>query len=128
MRYIWFNRKRGRRARASDAAVHAVPAALPASSMAKMATMALSATAKHVILMATSVVADITLASGFDQAVNALPWPCPPRGSMPLQCPPHTSHIPPLWPANHDFMRHYVFMCFAPSFLRSPAACMTQIS
>ena len=61
MRYIWLSRKRGRRARASDAAVHAVPAALPASSMAKMATMALSATAKHVILMATSVVADILM-------------------------------------------------------------------
>ena len=68
MRYIWLSRKRGRRARASDAAVHAVPAALPASSMAKMATMALSATAKHVILMATSVVADILMCSTMTMA------------------------------------------------------------
>ena len=51
-----------------------------------------------------------------------VPWPHPPRGSMPLQCPPHTSHIPLLGPANHDFMGHYVFMCFAPSFLLSPDA------
>ena len=58
---IWFSRKRGRRAHASDAAAHAVPAALPAFSMAKVATMALLATATHVVLMATSVVADILM-------------------------------------------------------------------
>ena len=58
---IWFSRKRGRRAHASDAAAHAVPAALPASSMAKTATMAKMASATHVVLMATSVVADILM-------------------------------------------------------------------
>ena len=61
MRYIWLSRKRGRRANTSDAAVHAVPAALPASSMAKTATMANMASATHVVLMATSVVADILM-------------------------------------------------------------------
>ena len=58
---IWLSRKRGRRAHASDAAAHAVPAALPASSMSKMATMAKMASATHVVLMATSVVADILM-------------------------------------------------------------------
>ena len=58
---IWLSRKRDRRAHASDAAAHAVPAALPAFSMAKVATMALLATATHVVLMATSVVADILM-------------------------------------------------------------------
>ena len=61
MQCIWFDRKRGRRANTSDAAVHAVPAALPASSMAKTATMAKMASATHVVLMATSVVADILM-------------------------------------------------------------------
>ena len=51
------SRKRDRRAHASDAAAHAVPAALPAFSMAKMAAMALLATATHVVLMTTSVTA-----------------------------------------------------------------------
>ena len=45
----------------ADATVHAVPAALPASSMAKTATMAKMASATHVVLMATSVVADILM-------------------------------------------------------------------
>ena len=65
----WFSRKRGRRAHASDTAVHAVPAALPASSMAKMATMALLATATHVVLMATSVVANILMLHDVDDAM-----------------------------------------------------------
>ena len=52
---------RDRRAHTSDAAAHAVPAALPAFSMAKVATMALLATATHVVLMATSVIADILM-------------------------------------------------------------------
>ena len=47
------------RANIADATVHVVPAALPASSMSKMATMAKMASATHVVLMATSVVADI---------------------------------------------------------------------
>ena len=38
-----------------------MPAALPASSMAKTATMANMASATHVVLMATSVVADILM-------------------------------------------------------------------
>ena len=65
---IWLSRKRDRRAHASDAAAHAVPAALPAFSMAKVATMALLATATHVVLMATSVVADILMVHDDDGA------------------------------------------------------------
>ena len=74
MRYIWFTRKRGRRANTSDAAVHAVPAALPASSMAKTATMAKMASATHVVLMATSVVADILMLYD-DDGVNVVSNP-----------------------------------------------------
>ena len=61
MRYIWLNRKTRCRPSLADATVHVVPAALPASSMSKMATMAKMASATHVVLMATSVVADILM-------------------------------------------------------------------
>ena len=74
MHDIWFNRKRGRRANTSDAAVHAAPAALPASSMSKMATMAKMASATHVVLMATSVVADILMLYD-DDGVNVVSNP-----------------------------------------------------
>ena len=74
---IWLSRKRGRRAHASDAAAHAVPAALPAFSMTKVATMALLATATHVVLMATSVVADILMVHDDDGV-----W----RRGQPLSC------------------------------------------
>ena len=58
----------------ADATVHAVPAALPASSMAKTATMANMASATHVVLMATSVVADILMLYD-DDGVNVVSNP-----------------------------------------------------
>ena len=60
--------------RAQSSHTHAVPAALPASSMAKMATMAKMASATHVVLMATSVVADILMLYD-DDGVNVVSNP-----------------------------------------------------
>ena len=50
--------------------------------------------------------------------MNALPWPCPPRGSMPLHCPPYISHVPPLWARQsrfHTSLCFYVLRAFLPS-------------